>query len=62
MFYVYILYSESAGIYYVGHTDDPERRLFEYNNNPNKTFTSKYRPWDMVLIHPSIYKKTLLSL
>jgi len=52
MFYVYILYSTSAGIYYIGHTDDPERRLFEHNNNPNKTFTSKYRPWNMVFKHP----------
>jgi putative endonuclease len=52
MFYIYILNSESAGIYYIGHTDDPERRLFEHNNNPNNTFTSKYRPWNMVFRYP----------
>ena len=32
VFYIYILYSESAGIYYVGYTDNPDRRLFEHNN------------------------------
>jgi putative endonuclease len=52
MFYVYILYSESAGIYYIGYTDDPERRLFEHNNNPDNTFTSKYRPWEIFFKHP----------
>jgi putative endonuclease len=51
MFYVYIIYSESSDRYYIGHTNDPERRLFEHNNNPNKTFTSKLRPWKMVLKH-----------
>jgi putative endonuclease len=46
MFYVYILYSPSSDKYYVGHTDDMERRLHEHNN-PEKegTFTSKHRPW-----------------
>ena len=52
MFYIYILCSESAEIYYIGHTDDPERRLFEHNISPNKTFTSKSRPWHLVFKHP----------
>jgi hypothetical protein len=33
MFYVYILYSESADRYYIGHTNDPERRLVEHNTS-----------------------------
>jgi putative endonuclease len=51
MYYVYILYSERSDRYYIGHTSDPERRLFVHNNNPNNTFTSKYRPWNIVFKH-----------
>ena len=45
MFYIYILYSESADIYYIGHTDDPERRLEEHNTVIKNSFTLKFRPW-----------------
>ncbi|MDP2422748.1 MAG: GIY-YIG nuclease family protein [Bacteroidales bacterium] len=50
MYYIYILKSESAGSYYVGHTDDPVRRLAEHNHSVHLTFTSKYRPWIMVAL------------
>jgi hypothetical protein len=33
MFYVYILYSESADRYYIGHTNDSERRLIEHKTS-----------------------------
>ena len=52
MFYVYILYSEFSGLYYIGHTDDPDRRLFEHNNIEKTTFTSKHRPWILVFKYP----------
>ena len=39
MYFIYILYSESANKYYVGHTDNLERRLFEHNNGMTR-FTS----------------------
>jgi putative endonuclease len=52
MFYIYIIYSESADRYYVGHTNDPERRLFEHNNIQKTTFSSKYRPWTLVFKFP----------
>jgi putative endonuclease len=45
MFYVYNIYSESADKYYIGHTDDPVRRLEEHNTAIKNSFTSKYRPW-----------------
>ena len=45
MFYVYILYSESADRYYVGHTDDPDRRLEEHNTALKNSYTAKFRPW-----------------
>ena len=47
MFYIYILYSESADKYYIGHTSEPSRRLEEHNNAIKNSYTSKYRPWVM---------------
>jgi len=49
MFYIYILYSDSADRYYIGHTNDPDRRLTEHNTSEELKFTSKYRPWTMLL-------------
>jgi putative endonuclease len=50
MFYIYILYSESHDKYYVGYTDNIERRLSEHNTNPRNTFTHKYRPWEVAAL------------
>jgi putative endonuclease len=52
MFYIYILLSECSGYYYIGHSDDPERRLFEHNNIDKDTYTSKHRPWGIVFKYP----------
>ena len=49
MYYIYILYSESADRYYVGHTNDPARRLTEHNTVEEMKFTTKFRPWTMPL-------------
>jgi putative endonuclease len=45
MYYLYILYSESSDIYYVGHTGDVEQRLKQHNELAGDSFTSKHRPW-----------------
>ena len=45
MFYLYILYSASSGKYYIGYTQDADKRLFEHNNSDRNTYTSKHRPW-----------------
>jgi putative endonuclease len=45
MYYLYIIYSVSSDIYYVGYSDNPERRLAEHNSKPFSTFASKHRPW-----------------
>jgi len=51
MFYVYILHSTTSDIYYVGHTDDVERRLEEHNHSEKTdTFTSKHRPWEVMAV------------
>ena len=47
MYYIYILKSLPAEKYYIGYSLDPWKRLFEHNNDPRNTFTSKYRPWDL---------------
>jgi putative endonuclease len=52
VFYVYIILSEFSGFYYIGHSDDPERRLFEHNNIDKDTYTSKHRPWKIVFEYP----------
>ena len=47
MFYLYILYSSKADLYYVGYTDDIARRMVEHNISSEGKFTSKYRPWEL---------------
>ena len=47
MFYVYILYSKGYDSYYVGHTDDVQRRLSEHNSCQN-TSTKRYVPWELI--------------
>lgn len=44
MFYIYIIYPESADKYYIGHTNDPDRRLEEHNTVLKNSYTFKYRP------------------
>ena len=46
-FYIYILYSPSSDKYYVGFSEDPQRRLCEHNNPVHPKFTSKYLPWEL---------------
>ena len=47
MFYIYILYSETSAIYYVGYTNDVDRRLKEHNSPENNSFTGKHQPWTL---------------
>ena len=46
-YFVYVLFSESANKYYIGHTQDVDARLFEHNSGQGN-FTSKYAPWRLV--------------
>lgn len=47
MYFVYVLQSETSGKYYVGMTDDVNRRLVEHNSGKT-TSTRKCRPWKVV--------------
>ena len=45
--FVYIIYSKSADLFYVGATNDVNRRI-ERHNSGVETFSKKYRPWQLV--------------
>ena len=47
MFYVYILKSRSDGSFYVGQTNDLQRRLENHNAGLSK-YTSRKKPWCIV--------------
>ncbi len=47
MFTVYILYSELIDRYYIGQTNDIEKRLVRHNNGYVKS-TKAYKPWELV--------------
>lgn len=49
MYYLYILKSKIKNWYYVGITDDTEKRLIQHNAGKTKS-TKPYRPFDMVYI------------
>jgi len=44
---VYILYSETIDKYYVGHTDNIERRLNEHNTGQTRFTSSRGCPWKL---------------
>ncbi|MBX2931669.1 MAG: GIY-YIG nuclease family protein [Chitinophagaceae bacterium] len=50
MYYIYILYSTSSNLYYIGYSNHPKRRLIEHNSSSFNTFTSKHRPWEIKAI------------
>jgi len=52
MFTLYILYSKSLDRYYVGYTNDLERRIDEHNRKKGK-FTDTGIPWK--LVHTELY-------
>jgi putative endonuclease len=56
MFTVYILYSKSFDRYYVGYTNDIERRISEHNRKKHK-FTDAGIPWILVHSENFISKK-----
>ncbi|MEQ8217925.1 MAG: GIY-YIG nuclease family protein [Arenibacter sp.] len=48
---VYILFSETTDRYYVGQTNNIEKRLVTHNNG-GKKYTSKGRPWILINTYP----------
>ena len=42
MFHTYVLY-------YIGHTNDIERRILEHNEISENSYTAKFRPWTLMV-------------
>lgn len=47
MFYVYILHSKIKDRFYIGHTNDLDKRINEHNSGKTKS-TKAYKPWKLV--------------
>jgi len=47
MFYVYVVRSEKLGQYYIGQTDNVERRIREHNSRKS-FFTSRADDWKLI--------------
>ena len=54
--FLYILKSKSANKFYVGISQNPQLRL-EYHNTFKKSFTARYRPWEIVFSLKNIIEK-----
>ena len=53
MYSVYILYSDSSDKYYIGHTENIDKRLHQHNNPIEYSkYTSKHLPWTLVVNIP----------
>jgi len=48
-YYVYIIQSETFGIYYKGYTSNPELRLWEHNSDQSR-YTAGKGPWKLVYL------------
>ena len=53
MFYVYALYNETAHKFYIGQTEDLERRIRQHNEHEFKGFTSRYKGEWKLIYHES---------
>ena len=49
-YFIYILFSQKCGKYYIGHSNDPFRRVNEHNTKPFNIYTSKSRPWNLAAV------------
>ena len=47
MYYLYILHSESADKYYVGHSANPWKRLEQHLSNSGEKYTGSYKDWKL---------------
>ena len=61
-YYLYILYSEKLDKYYIGYSEDVQKRLEEHNTKAYNTFTSKGRPWELKAVFALQDKQTALKM
>lgn len=48
MYYLYVLQSIKTGTYYVGVTNEIERRLIEHNSESGIRYTKNVKPWKLM--------------
>ena len=60
-YFVYVIYSESAGLYYKGTTSYPDLRLAEHNHNKGR-YTAGKGPWKLVYLQRMFSKREALIL
>ena len=58
-YYVYIIQSETFGIYYKGYTTNPESRLLQHNSGESR-YTSGKGPWKLVYLEKMKDKRSAL--
>ena len=47
-YWLYVLWSPSGGRFYIGVSDDPDRRLAQHNDAGARSWTRRYSPWNLV--------------
>ena len=54
-YFVYVLWSASARVFYIGIAEAPDERLAQHNSDNSTGWTARYRPWSLVLseLYPS---------
>jgi putative endonuclease len=60
MHYVYVIYSESCGIYYKGETENPLKRLEAHNKNLSE-YTRNKGPWVLIFLEEHPDRKAALK-
>ena len=60
-FFVYIIYSSSHNIYYIGQTNDLDDRMIRHNSNRSK-FTNGKGPWELIASIKLISRSEALKL
>jgi putative endonuclease len=56
MYYFYIIYSQAADKFYIGHTSNIDERLIKHNAH-HKGFTGKLSDWEVV--YSEIYQSKI---
>ena len=54
-YFVYIIYSEGFDIYYIGFTENINRRIAQHNSG-FEYYTKRYKPWKLVLTIAKPYR------
>ena len=57
MFYFYIIYSKTAGRFYIGHAADPWLKLMQHNTNSVEKYTGKNTDWELKAVFEVAYSK-----